>query len=258
MEARRNLRVLPSNAPLPAESETVHRSSSRDISIDTSVQTCSKFNNGVDCRVCGLLHACSRCLQEGHDARTCKKGILQVTSGNIGSTAPRVPSGDCKGNQDVHFHFKESRTLTRPSDYSFRNARKLERRKRQRFPDSLSSLPLTYRSELLSPRYNAYRTKANSKGSNQTWPDFIEEAFQEGMWLFMLLLYGPYLFNTALRLYPRRGRKKELLNGKQSGGNEFITHYIMERTGVSRTRKQVSSHIQVLKNFLIDNDACLH
>lgn len=52
------------------------------------------------------------------------------------------------------------------------------------------------------------------------------------------------------------GRKKEILKGKQSGGNEFITAYIEKHTGVLRSRKQVSSHIQVLKAFLGDNHEC--
>lgn len=62
----------------------------------------------------------------------------------------------------------------------------------------------------------------------------------------------------ALRRYPRQGRKKELLNGKQSGGNEHITAYIEKCTGVVRDRKQVSSHIQVLRGLLCDNEACLY
>jgi transcriptional enhancer factor len=64
--------------------------------------------------------------------------------------------------------------------------------------------------------------------------------------------------SIALRRYPRRGRKKEHLNGKQSGGNEFITDYIYKHTGIWRDRKQVSSHIQVLKGFMADNPACLY
>ncbi len=54
----------------------------------------------------------------------------------------------------------------------------------------------------------------------------------------------------------RRGRKKHDLHGKQSGGNEFISDFILRRTGEWRTRKQVSSHLQVLKSFLGDNKPC--
>jgi len=181
MESRRNLRVLPSNAPSAPENENIHRPPSENLGLHASLQICPNFNNGIDCMVCGLLHACSTCLQEGHDARRCKKGILRVSSGNVGSSEPATHSNNCKSEPDVHYPFGVSRPLSKAPDYSTRNARKLEHRRRQRISDPLSKLPLTYRSELLSPRYNAYRAKARSKGPNQPWPDDLEEAFQEGM-----------------------------------------------------------------------------
>jgi len=63
---------------------------------------------------------------------------------------------------------------------------------------------------------------------------------------------------AAVREYRPPGRTKLEMRPqeKRQGSNEWISDYIKMMTGERRTRKQVSSHIQVLKKFLIDNAEC--
>ncbi len=56
-------------------------------------------------------------------------------------------------------------------------------------------------------------------------------------------------FEQALRMIPKNGLTKIKISGKSCGRNELISDYIYQKTGKSRTRKQVSSHIQVIKNL---------
>lgn len=52
----------------------------------------------------------------------------------------------------------------------------------------------------------------------------------------------------ACMVVPKIGKGKKFLNGKMCGRNELISDHIEKLTGKYRCRKQVSSHIQVLKN----------
>ncbi|RUS14984.1 TEA/ATTS domain family-domain-containing protein [Endogone sp. FLAS-F59071] len=62
----------------------------------------------------------------------------------------------------------------------------------------------------------------------QVWPPDVEEAFVK-----------------ALEVIPKLGRRKILVDGKPCGRNELISDYILRCTQKTRTRKQVSSHIQL-------------
>jgi len=177
-----DLRVLPSNAPTLIDSDGIHRSPSQSLLLNRSLQTCPNFNNDIDCRVCDLQHACSTCFEADHGSHACKKGILRISSGHVGSSRSVTSFVDSKVDLHGHFAPKSSTTLMRGPDHSAHVALKLDQRKSRRGFDPRNKLPLYYRAELLSPRYNKYREKCRSKGSKeQPWPDNLEEAFQRGL-----------------------------------------------------------------------------
>jgi len=61
----------------------------------------------------------------------------------------------------------------------------------------------------------------------------------------------------AIRKIPILGRRKIVVDKKPCGRNELIADFIFRRTGKLRTRKQVSSHIQVLKHLRRDDAECI-
>ncbi|KAG0375615.1 hypothetical protein BGX24_008865 [Mortierella sp. AD032] len=84
---------------------------------------------------------------------------------------------------------------------------------------------------LTNPKRRIPKEKAPKGDREEVWPPEVESAFMK-----------------ALEELPKLGRRKVLVNGKPCGRNELIADFIYQETGKIRDRKQVSSHIQVLKN----------
>ena len=79
-------------------------------------------------------------------------------------------------------------------------------------------------------------TSSNSyiaKDTADKWPSNIEEAFI-----------------ASLKLVPKKGTSKIKLSNKNYGRNELISLYIYYHTKNFRSKKQISSHIQVLKKAI--------
>lgn len=82
------------------------------------------------------------------------------------------------------------------------------------------------------------KPSVTSQQVSTVWPDHVEAAFIEGLNIYPVERYGG-----------RRGRHE----GGKVSRNELISAHIFETTGEIRTKKQISSHIQLLKNRVEDN-----
>jgi len=108
------------------------------------------------------------------------------------------------------------------------------------------------------PRYMKYRGKQPSSDDEEVidpsktpWPDHIEFAFWQGMFVLNEAVGSNAESLPAVLKYPPMGKRKRPAGSastkKLRGRNELISEEIHRLTGETRTRKQISSHIQTLR-----------
>lgn len=176
MERRKNLPVLPSNAPALSPRTSILSSQSEDLISPLSSQVCQKYNRGPECKASDLDHIRSASPNLGYGAYSSQSGILRATSGNA-SVTPLEPSPfDTKFKGDGRYETRSTSAFVNPPYHTAQAAIRLTQKKDRR--------NIWQRWELQSPRYLAYRRKARSKKAGtkeDVWPDDVEEAFQIGM-----------------------------------------------------------------------------
>ncbi|CAO3598340.1 unnamed protein product [Absidia cylindrospora] len=130
--------------------------------------------------------------------------------------------------QDLFFNNDKSlprQDSFQPISSSVQQQQQPQQQQQQRTNTSLQHMKLGKKSHM-----NSQHPSEKDK-EEQVWPPEVESSFIE-----------------ALETIPKLGRRKILVNGKPCGRNELISDFIFRKTSKVRTRKQVSSHIQVLKN----------
>jgi hypothetical protein len=176
-------------------------------------------------------------------------GVLTTSSGNAQTYA--LDAKDGIENQDPfeqgpqskkvetqsELHFPGPRVKLSSNDHYADNLLRLQARRQYR-PERVSRQLRISREKpyLQHPKYIDYRSRPRcdtGKDGKPVWDDRVEEAFQ----------------NALANIEPM-GRRKKSQRGRPHGRNELISEWIMQETGEFRSRKQVSSHIQVLNEIM--------
>lgn len=177
--------------------------------------------------------------------------VLTTSSGNAQSYAVTSNEGVENQNpfeQGVHsmksesqkeLHFPVPEIRLGSNDHYADGLLRLQARRRHRPERSSRQLRAAREKPYLQhPKYIQYRARPRCDtrpDGKPVWDDRIEEAFQ----------------NALVNIEPM-GRRKKSQRGRPHGRNELISEWILRETGEYRTRKQVSSHIQVLNSLLKD------
>lgn len=204
---------------------------------------------------------------------------LQNTSGNVQSYSDSLAPNDTTGREPGHLHQYAYKYPPQhpvpvhplpPAAASFHQphilANRWQQKKLRRIQSHGTSQlvgPRRGRSYLKSQKYLEYRARPRrdtGKDGEPVWSDELEDAFQQGEKLTclprLIVQYANHLI--ALEANPPMGRRKWSERGKSYGRNELIAEFIFKATNKRRTRKQVSSHLQVLDSFLKGDPDCKH
>jgi len=161
MDSRRNLCLLPSNAPIQVE----HNSIPRGILQNTSGNVQSNILENSEAAPHAPLPAQPKDIRAEYPPQSIISSSCEAEIGSTSeSTCTRAP-------------------LITASSYAQTNRSRLEQRRglRDRIVDN--RLPILTRSELRSPAYLKYRSRQRQnlgKDGKPVWPEFLEEAFQRG------------------------------------------------------------------------------
>lgn len=102
----------------------------------------------------------------------------------------------------------------------------------------------TARKSIITPQRKHH--KMLKDGTSEVWPEDVEKIFIQGIFLFLSLFFSS-LLRTGLREY-WESPWATFSRGRSRWRNQFLVDYL-QKAGVERSRKQVASHIQVLRNM---------